>query len=448
MGSETLDAGVGRSEQASARRRKLSPGPGLGAKEVAAHQLARIHDATIQLVAEHGYKALRVRDIVSRAEVSTRAFYEHFGSKEDCFLRTYQLISQSASQRLIAAQVGEPDWRKRPRLVFEEFVRELEKEPSGARFALIEIYAAGQVALSHAWEVERNFQNMLAASLSRGRQGIVVPPLIVQGMVAGAAHISRGHLLMGRIAALESGGDELIDWAMSYLDPVATELPMLDAQSVWRDTTLEPVASARGGKEESGSLTGDRALILKAVVKLAGVSGYVGLTVPRVCSAASVSKRKFAAYFDDVENSYLAAIEQRTAEAFAAVARAQAVAGSESGSVYRAIDALADHIRKDPFLVRVCLTDDFPQTPAGLRVKRRLKEAAVEMLKGSPSALQGRQAGLSTEASAGAVWSLLQHHMAYSEGRVDISASLAYLALAPKVGPREVVSAIRFEQGP
>ena len=92
MGPKALEAGGDGDGQVSASPRKLPPGPGRPAKQVAAHQLARILAATTGIVAEQGYGALKVREVVGYAEVSTRAFYEHFSSKEDCFLQTYELI--------------------------------------------------------------------------------------------------------------------------------------------------------------------------------------------------------------------------------------------------------------------------------------------------------------------------------------------------------------------
>lgn len=95
---------------------RLHPGSGMPASDVAAHQSARIHRAMIEIVAEHGYEAVKVRELVHLAGVSSRAFYEHFGSNENCFLRTYEVVARPAMRQLIAAQAGEPDWRARPAL--------------------------------------------------------------------------------------------------------------------------------------------------------------------------------------------------------------------------------------------------------------------------------------------------------------------------------------------
>lgn len=447
MGNDALEASGDGSGQAAAPGRKLSPGPGLAAPEVAAHQLARIHDATTGIVAEQGYQALNVRDVVRCAEVSTRAFYEHFGSKEDCFLQTYELISRRATRRIIAAQAGEPDWRKRARLVLKEFLRELEREPNSARLALLEVYAAGDASLSRAWRAERIFEGMLAESFARPPRGVTVPPMVIEGIVAGIVSVTRSRLRTGKVRSLRNSNDDLVDWALSHVDPAAVELADLDRQTVWRDTTLEPSpAPSLNGDVEPWPATGDRALILTAVADLATAHGYAKLTAARVRSAAGVSRRKFDAYFDGLEDCYLAALEQRAGGALAQASRAQAAASSWPGGVYRAIAALCDHVALDPFLARVCLNSDFPPGPDSARSRERLITAIADLIS---NVSHSAQSSLVAEASIGAIWSLFHHHVIRDWAlRRQISATLSYLAVAPVVGASPAVAAIRTEQAP
>ncbi len=434
-------------DEPSLSRRKLSPGPGLSAQEVAANQLARIHEATVEIVAELGFKALKVRDVVRCAELSTRAFYEHFGGKEDCFLQTYDLISRRATRRIFAAQAEEPDWQVRARRVFEEFARIAEREPESARIALVEAYAAGDISLAQAWRAERIFEGMLAESFARAPGGVVVPPMVVEGMVAGIASVSRSFLLAGKVDALYAVGDELVDWAICHVDPAAMELADLDRETVWRDTTLEPLPSfSANGDIEPWPSRGDRALILSAVADLATERGYANLTAARVRSAAGVSRRKFEAYFDDLEDCYLAALGQRVTEAMAQASRAQAAASSWPGGIYRAITALCDRIAGDAFLARVCLTNDFPPGPNGIRSRERLTGAIAELLSSSPPR-SSQPAPLIAQASTGAIWSLFHHHLIRDWSmRRQLSATLSYLALAPSIGAAETVASIRREQ--
>jgi AcrR family transcriptional regulator len=436
MGSnEVLDrGGVG---EPSASRRKLSPGPGLSAREVAAHQLARIHRATIEIVAEGGYRTLTVRDLVRRAEVSTRAFYEHFSGKEDCFLDAYDKLARRAMRRLVASQSGGWEWRTRARLILDEFIRWLDAAPGASRLALVDVYAATPASLEHAYKAERTFEDLLSRCLARPPGGVTVPPLIIEGVVGGIASIARRRLLSGRQGELHACGDELTEWALGYVDKAAVHLAQLDRRSVWDDTT-QPSRSAL----PSG---GDRALILAAVADLTVDKGFAYLTVPRIHSKAWISRRRFDLHFDDVETCFLAALEQRSADVVARATRAKAAAASRGGGVYRAVAAFCDHVSADPFLATVCLGNDFPFGPNGRRSRDRLISTLVETLTdGAPP--QARN-DIVLEASAGAVWSVFRRYVARTTPpQAKVTATLSYLASAPILGSTAALAAILTEQ--
>jgi AcrR family transcriptional regulator len=411
------------------------------AKDVAAHQLARIRHAMVSIVAEQGYKALKVRDVVRCAEVSTRAFYQLFHSKEDCFLQTYDLISRRASRRIIAAQAGERDMRKRHQLAFEEFLRGLEHKPQDAHLALVEAYAAGVTSLERVWRAERVFEEMLADAVARTPSGVPVPPLVVEGIVGGVISVSRDRLLTGNTVRLGDESNALIEWALGLVHPDAAELAHLDRQTVWRNTALEPLTVTSSGNPPPS--TGDRALILKATAEMVVMKGYSHLTAPRIRATARVSRRKFDAYFDDVEDCYLDAVDQHAGEALAQATRAQSTAHSRAGGVYRAIAALCEHISNDAFLARACLDSDFPPGTNGARSRQRVVTALMELLSDSMPPVNPTV----TEVSTGALWSLFHHHMIRDWTlRRAISATLAYLALVPTIGAPEALAAIRREQ--
>lgn len=426
---------------------KLSPGPGMLASEVGAHQSARIQKAMVEIVAERGYSAVKVRELVLLAGVSSRAFYENFASKEDCFLRTYELVARRATRRIVAAQAGERDWRERPLLLFDAFARELEEKPNTARFALVEAYAAGPVALEQARRAERTFEGMVGESFARAPSGIVVPPLVVEGMVAGIARVARGRLTAGKELELPGLAGEMMEWALCYPGESANSLAELDLGSVWRNTRLQPIVAPSGpGGEEMWPTTGDRALLLSSVAALAVADGYSNLTVTRIRSGAGVSRKVFDTYFDGVEDCFVAALEQRAGEAIAQAARAQTAGRSWSGGVYRAVAAFCDQIAGDPLLASVCLTDDFAVGSTGSRLRQRLIEAVAEQL-GDSAPLELRAGALATEASAGAVWSLFHHHIVRERlQRRQVAATVSFMALAASIGAPAAVAAIQSEQ--
>jgi AcrR family transcriptional regulator len=122
---------------------------GLAREAVAASQRGRLLDAMAQMVAEKGYAATTVADVVERAGVSRRTFYEQFADKEACFLAAYDVglavvlgrIRDAVEARL---EVG---WRERARAGVEAFLALLASEPAFARALQVEILTAGPAAL-------------------------------------------------------------------------------------------------------------------------------------------------------------------------------------------------------------------------------------------------------------------------------------------------------------
>ena len=62
---------------------------GLSKAEVATIQRSRILFAMAEAVADQGYPAVSVADVVRRAGVSRATFYEMFSDKQDCFLAAF-----------------------------------------------------------------------------------------------------------------------------------------------------------------------------------------------------------------------------------------------------------------------------------------------------------------------------------------------------------------------
>lgn len=122
---------------------------GLAREVVVASQRSRLIDAMAQIVAEKGYPATTVADVVERAGVSRRTFYEQFDDKEACFLAAYD-----AGLAAVLARIGEAvevnpaaPWRDRARAGVESFLALLASEPAFAQALQVEILTAGPAAL-------------------------------------------------------------------------------------------------------------------------------------------------------------------------------------------------------------------------------------------------------------------------------------------------------------
>src|SRR3712207_4871654 len=75
-------------------------------------QRDRLLAAMADAVAEKGYAKASVADVIERAGVSRKTFYEHFANKEECFL-----AASDAGDDLLLAAINDavaatlPDWQ-------------------------------------------------------------------------------------------------------------------------------------------------------------------------------------------------------------------------------------------------------------------------------------------------------------------------------------------------
>jgi AcrR family transcriptional regulator len=140
--------------------RELPRGPHRLRREVVeASQRERMLDAIVQAVAEKGYSGATVADVVSKAGVSRKTFYEHFRDKEECFLAAYDEGVALLMDQVRIAGEGATNFHDRMRARTRAYLTLLVEEPAFARAYLIEVFAAGDAALERRREVHRRFAN-------------------------------------------------------------------------------------------------------------------------------------------------------------------------------------------------------------------------------------------------------------------------------------------------
>src|SRR4051812_42933268 len=67
----------------------------------------------VTAVAERGYAATTITDVVRHARVSRRTFYEHFADKEACFLAAYDAVSDAVLADIAGAAEEAAGWESR-----------------------------------------------------------------------------------------------------------------------------------------------------------------------------------------------------------------------------------------------------------------------------------------------------------------------------------------------
>ncbi len=138
---------------------------GLSRLQVAEIQRRRILTATLDAVARIGYARVTVAEIIGRARISRKTFYDVFSDREDCFLAAFEQTVAEASLLARGAYSQAPSWRVGMRLALASLLQFMEDEPGLARLCLVETPAAGDRVRARRTEVLAE----LALVIDRGR---------------------------------------------------------------------------------------------------------------------------------------------------------------------------------------------------------------------------------------------------------------------------------------
>jgi AcrR family transcriptional regulator len=165
---------------------------------VAESQRERLLVAMADAVAAKGYARVAVADVIERAGVSRRSFYEHFDNKEDAFLAAYDagvaglLDAIAEAEEAAGAATGTGGGLLgRARAGTEVYLQLLADNPAFARTFLIEVLGAGPAALARRDAVHEQFARRLAdayAAIAQDAGGLPQPPPFVFRAAVGAIH--------------------------------------------------------------------------------------------------------------------------------------------------------------------------------------------------------------------------------------------------------------------
>ncbi len=116
---------------------------GYSREQVAHHQRERLIAGLAEAVAEKGYAAVTLTDIVKGAKVSRRVFYANFESKEQCFLAAFEVVLAHLHELVAEAVGGVSDWPGQAIAATRAVLAFLASEPDLARLCLVESRGGG-----------------------------------------------------------------------------------------------------------------------------------------------------------------------------------------------------------------------------------------------------------------------------------------------------------------
>jgi AcrR family transcriptional regulator len=174
----------------------------------------------IEVVSEKGYPDTRVVDVIGLAGVSRKTFYELFTSKEDCFLATYDVLLGNLLEDTAKGYESNPGspWAERVAGALGELLKHLAEHPDEARFAIVEVLAAGPRALARRDAALRQFTGFLDAG--RAETSTELPGITSLSLAGGINELLYSEILHGAASRLPSRLPDLMFWVtLPFLGP-------------------------------------------------------------------------------------------------------------------------------------------------------------------------------------------------------------------------------------
>lgn len=181
----------------------------------------RLFDALEESIAQDGYPKTTIADIVRRARTSRRTFYEHFTSKDECFVALLTEANALQIRQITGAVDPAAPWETQVRQAIGAWIASVDSRPALHVSWIRDVPALGLTARVLQREAMDNFVAMVDALAHS--EGFVA---------AGAAQVSRQRIVMllGGLRELtavtaESGGrmsdiaEEAVDAAIALIRP-------------------------------------------------------------------------------------------------------------------------------------------------------------------------------------------------------------------------------------
>jgi AcrR family transcriptional regulator len=412
------------------RERRLYPGAGTPADAVARNQRERLFGAIVALVAEQGYEATTVAEVLELSGVSRSAFYQHFANKSECLTAAAEELMD-----LAVAAMAHPDGdagAREPREFFDAFLELLGAQPAAARVWFVDLHAAGPAGEAlgdHA--VEALAANVEEAS-AEGAADRAMPRDLARALIAGLRKLIHSRLARGEAAELEELAPELWQWLTSVSPPPGR----LIVPRRQRRTAAAPF---------QGYTPGER--IARAVAAVVAEKGYGAMSTDDIAAQAAISLSTFYEHFADKRDAVLGALEMSGAQIMALAAPvARRAAGWQQG-VRALYEAICAYFVAEPAMAELATVGVYGAGPQALARRDRVIDSLAAML--APGFEENPSAPpVSAEAIAATVYALLREQVR-NDGPESLGAVVplaTYITLVTFVGPDQALAVANGER--
>jgi AcrR family transcriptional regulator len=197
---------------------RLPPGRhGLPREFVVHNQRERLIAGLAEAIAENGYSGTTIAHITRHAAVSRRTFYEHFSSKDECFVAAYDTVMAELRERVSAAFEGADDWPHAVKAGIGAMLEFLAAEPSLARLCMVEALVAGPVVVERYDAAIQSF----VPYFQSGREGrppevlARLSPTTEEALVGGMVSLISRRIIAGKAEELEELLPDLVEFTLT-----------------------------------------------------------------------------------------------------------------------------------------------------------------------------------------------------------------------------------------
>ncbi len=219
----------------------------LAPEEVLRDQRERLLDAVPEVVAERGYEAMSVADIVKGAAVSRNAFYKNFADKQECFALAHDRGHERLFELLTRPCEEGATIEARVEASLAAGLEALAADPDMARMLFVEAPSAGEgIALRyHEWL--RRYGSLLRSAAPDLPAESMPAPEVEGVIVGGIASRVASEVLHGRAKKLRELTAPLVEYVLAFyrLGDAGPKEGKLVAFERDQHEADEPVASAR-----------------------------------------------------------------------------------------------------------------------------------------------------------------------------------------------------------
>jgi AcrR family transcriptional regulator len=177
--------------------------------------------AMAEAVGERGYVETTVRDVLERARMSRRTFYELFDNREQCFLAAYDQAHSDLMLQLEHPRGPDEPWPDHVTVVVRDLLEFLAAAPDTARLLVVEPVSVGPPGLERHERTMREFADRLAHSQAASL-GVQAEQLRLRCEASvGALHrVVHARIVQGRTSELPELAPELVS-LMGELAPAS-----------------------------------------------------------------------------------------------------------------------------------------------------------------------------------------------------------------------------------